>query len=619
MRGQPEGRRQSHESQPYHVLGIGNPAPLVEPSGPTRETAGVRCWPTAALLALCACSAPDRPREEPVGAPVPEPQVQVAVRLPEGTRLRAQVVDGLPDDASWRAVGTWWREALAQTRRFSVAPSGAPAATTVVLTVDAEAQALTATLRRIDEERLLAVSRFGPGSETPGLLASLDHLAWSARRALGEAAARPMAVARATSADPRVVTAVEDAEGLVRTGAFGSAYDALKAARRRDGGAPFVLAPLAALDLLRGDARRARDVCREAVGYAARCSPTVQHRLARTLLLANAALEPEQAGDVDRELQRLATVARRERPHDDAPRYTEALAANFLADFERARPQLEELRRRLPEHGFVAYHLGWACLGTSDPRAAAEHLAEAASRLPLPWVVLPWAIALYESAQHDALRRLLERARRGAGASGLEHQVLRMMAAHALLRGERARARGLLLDDLRWLVQHPLELDRRAGDFADAGAVLVRLGSAPELRSLVAAVQKLPVEGATRDAAAFVGGLEQVRATGRRAVRLEESLGRDGDSPWSALLAAYAHEREGEVGAMQQALARAALLSSSPLTKALLARSLRAVGKAREADLLQRTLAREMQTLNLRGRCQHPLFGPELAFAVGLR
>ena len=70
---------------------------------------------------------------------------------------------------------------------------------------------------------------------------------------------------------------------------------------------------------------------------------------------------------------------------------------------------------------------------------------------------------------------------------------------------------------------------------------------------------------------------------------------------------------------MQAALARAARLSDSPMTKALLARSLRAVGKNQEADLLRDTLRREMLALHLRRPCEHPLFGPELAFAFLLR
>ncbi|MFN3240365.1 MAG: hypothetical protein ACE37K_02505 [Planctomycetota bacterium] len=582
----------------------------------------MRPLPLLALCALVACHSAPAEIPESALADVPEPTPPVALRLPAGTRVAATVSDGLPVDGPWRAVRTWWREAIGQTVAFSIAPKAYDGLAQLALTIDVDAKALTATLLRDGTETLLASAAYGEGLETPGLLAAIDQLAWAARRALGEAATRPLPVGRITSEDPRAVIAVEDADELIRTGGFSGAFAALRTARRHDGGAPFVLAPLAALELLRNDPTRARDISREALGYAARCSPTVQHRLARTLLLANAALEPRRAGRFDRELTTLAAVARRERPHDDEPRYTDALGHNFLADFATSRPLLEDLHRRLPERGFVAYHLGWACLGTDDAVAAAEHLREASLRLPTPWVLLPWAIALFESRRDDELGQVLDRARRDYGSGdrdSISHQVLRMQAAHALLTDQPERARELLLDDLRWLVKHPLALDARVGDFAEAGAVLVRLGSSDQLPNLVAAVQKLPVEAVTRDAAAFVGGMHQVLTTGVRAEGLEDALARDGDSAWSSLLAAYAHEREGEVGAMQNALARAALLSASPLTKALLARSLRAVGKAVEADRLHDTLKREMLTMHLRQPCQHPLFGPELAYAYLLR
>ena len=554
--------------------------------------------------------------------PGPPPQAAALQRLAPGTRLSLEVEGGTPEEPAWQALRTWWRAAFAQSNAFSVAPKPDPSLPRVVLTLSDDRSQLAAALVRRDARTQLGEAAIADSQRPGDLHAAIDQLAWSARTALGEDAARPLPVAQITSPDPRVVVAVSDAKELVRTGAFGSAYQTLRTARRRDGGAPFVLAPLAAAELLRGDATRARDISREAVNYPARCSPTDQHLLARTLLLANAALEPARTGSYDRELHRLATVAQRERPHDDEVLFTAALAHNFLAEFERARPLLEDLHRRLPERGFVSYHLGWACLGTDDAQAAALHLREASRRLPTPWLMLPWAIALFESEQDDQLEAVLEAARadygRG-GADALNHEVLRIQAAHALLRDDPKRARRLLVEDLRWLVAHPVELDLRAGDFAEAGAVLVRLGGAPELGALVAAVQKLPVEVTTRDAASFVGGLHQVQTTGVRARGLEGALSRDGDSAWGALLTAYAHEREGEVGAMQAELARAALLSSSPMTKALLARSLRAVGKAREGDRLSEALTREMLTLNLRGRCQHPLFGPELAYAYLLR
>jgi len=110
-----------------------------------------------------------------------------------------------------------------------------------------------------------------------------------------------------------------------------------------------------------------------------------------------------------------------------------------------------------------------------------------------------------------------------------------------------------------------------------------------------------------------------VQTTGLRATQLERALKRDGDDPWSSLLAAFLHERHGEVGDMQNQLAVAAQLSASPMTKSLLAKSLRAVGKMLEAERLHATLRREMVQIHLRSACQHPLFGPELAYAFVLQ
>ena len=573
--------------------------------------------PILTLACLTACQAT---RQQNALTDVPAPAVSVVARPEPGARLSARVSAGLPDEAAWRALGTWWREALSQTTRFSIAPKSDESLPTICLTVSTGTRTITASLYNADDETVIASVSYGRDSDTPGLLAAVDQLAWATRRALGEAAARPMPVESITSRDPEAVIAAADAAELIRTGGFNAAYEALRVARRRDGGAPYLLAPLASLELLRGDAKRARDISREALGYTARCSPTIQHRLARTLLLAKSALDPRQTAQNDRELKRLAQVARRERPHDDEPRYTAALAHNFLAEFTASRPLLEGLYRRLPERGFIAYHLGWACLGTDDPGAAADCLHEANRRLPTPWLLLPWCIALFEAQRHDELSALLRVAKRDFGASaGLRHQVIRMQAAQAILTRDLDAARALLLEDLQWLAQRPTELDQHAGDFAEEGAVLVRLGSDAALTALVAAVQQLPVEAATRDAAAFVGGMHQVQRTGRRARALEETLARDGDSAWGALLRGYAHERAGEVGAMQQQLARAALLSSSPLTKALLARSLREVGKQTEADLLNTALRREMLAIDLRAACEHPIFGPELAYAYSLQ
>ena len=132
---------------------------------------------------------------------------------------------------------------------------------------------------------------------------------------------------------------------------------------------------------------------------------------------------------------------------------------------------------------------------------------------------------------------------------------------------------------------------------------------------MLTALQQQRPSDAVADACAFLAGLCEVARTRTRVEAVEARLSRGGDSAWSALLAAFAHELRGEALAMQTELARAARLSDSPLTKALLARSLRAVGRTAEAEALQTALRRELTTIHLRRPLQHPLLGPELAFA----
>ena len=591
--------------------------PLVEPGHRARDTLAVRAL-SIAVAGLCAgCLAP------PPASPLPAPAVIQVRQWPAGQRFLATVAPGQPDDATARALPGWWRAALGQTVRFSLAePPGQAHLPRLRLQVARPAQALTASLQEGERVTVLAAQSYAPDSETPDLLAALDRLAWATRLALGEDALPPMPVAAITSRDPRVVATVLDAEQLLRTGGINLAADALFRSRPRDGAAPFLLAPLAELMLLRGDADDAERICREALGYAQRSSPTVQHRLARTLLLARAARSPQQAARYDADLRTLSLVAQRERPHDDEVLWTGAIADLFRAEFAAARPVLERLHERMPERALVAYHLGWACLGTGDYLAACDAFRHAALRLPKPNVLLPYGVALLEAGRHDDLARVLRATRAEYdpdGATALTHQLLRMQAAHAILQNQAERARRYLLDDLRWLLEHPLELDSRVGEFADEGAVLVRLGSAPELPALLASVQRLHPGTAVADACSFVGGLHEVETTGRRLPSVERRLSHDGDSAFAYLLRAYAHERRGEIGDMQNALARAARLSDSPLTKALLAKSLRAVGKLEPAERLHATLRRELRSVHLRQRCRHPLFGPELAYAYVLR
>jgi hypothetical protein len=577
-------------------------------------------FPTIALLALLgAC------QSAPKSLPKPTPQVPVVVQWPAGTTFVATVARGLPDVPQWRALPIWWRDALGQTVRF--APAHVRLLDTqplprIELAVALGLQQLTATLHQGSERKVLASTSFAPGSPTPNLLLAIDHLAWCTRLSLGEAATEPKPVQAITSRNAKVVAAVHDAVELMNAGGFASSHRALLVARQRDGGSPFVLDRLAYLELLRGDADTAERISREALTYDNRASATVQHRLARTLLMARSARKPSDAAGFDRQLATLAAVARRERPHDEEPVWSAALAHNFLGEFQAARPLLEKLRLRQPDNPFIPYHLGWACLGVDDAKSAAVHLADAAVRLPAPWVLLPRAIALYESGRHGDLESLLHSVRKEYGRDGrdsLTHQVLRMQAAHAILQNQPTRARQLLLEDLRWLQEHPAALSLRVGEFAETGALLARMGSSNDLPVLLGSVQRQHSGTAVADASAFVAGMHQVQTTGVRAEKIETALSRDGDSPWSAMLAAFAHERHGEVGDMQTQLARASRLSDSPMTKALLAKSLRAVGKMLEAERLHETMRRELVQLHLRRTCQHPLFGPELAYAFVLK
>ena len=557
--------------------------------------------------------------------PKPAPDIPVVVQWPEGMTFVATVRSGLPDMPRWRALPIWWREALGQTERYASADElllDSHSLPCVELEVNIEQSRLTATLRQDSEQVVLCIASFGPDSATPDLLLAVDHLAWCSRLALGEEATEPKPVAAITSRHPNVVTAVDDATKLLMSGGFASSHRVLRAARQRDGGSPYVLDRLSSLELLRGDAAAAERISREALLYENRMSPTVQHRLARTLLMSRSAGSPTQAANNDVQLATLAKVARRERPYDEEPIWSAALAHNFLGEFGLARPLLEKLRVRQPENPFIPYHLGWACLGMGDAEEAAGHLADAAVRLPVPWVLLPRAIALFESDRHEDLDELLGSVAQDHGRAGgdeLVHQVLRMQAAHAILQNQPGNARQLLLDDIRWLQQHPMALAQRVGELAESGALLARLGSSKELPVLLGTIQKQHAGTVVADACAFIGGMHQVQTTGVRAEKVERALSRDGDSPWSALLAAFAHERSGEVGDMQTTLARAARLSDSPMTKALLAKSLRAVGKMRDAERLHETMRRELLQLRLRQTCQHPVFGPELAYAYTVK
>ena len=570
--------------------------------------------PCLLLLAACQGAGAAAPGLAPPGVPL-------VVAWPEGARFTTALAREVPDELPWRAAAVWWREALRQTVRFQLDEADAPsapgrAAAVLELGIDPAAGTVLATLLDADGRHILAGDRFAAGQ----LPAAIDRLAWAARLALGEDALRPLPVAPGTSADPVVVLAAEDARALLRDGGVQSAARVLRDARARDGASPFVLDGTAALQLLRGELAAAERTALEALGYTDRLLPTTRHRLARTLLLTRASLLPEQATQRDQDLLQLGTVMQRERPHDPEAALSIGIAHNFLADFVAARAVLEPIERQLPNQAIVPYHLGWACLATGDPARAVVLFERAAVRLPPAWLLLPRAIAMHEAGQHEALLRLLQELRADPDGEGrdLQHELLAMLAAQALLRGDVAAARTHLQADLDWLASHPLLLPQRLGEFAERGAVLIRLGGGERLPSLLAAVQAQHASTPVADACAFLAGMLDVQRTGARALVHEQALARGGDSLFGALLVAYAHERRGEIADMQAALARAARLSSSPLTKALLARGLRSSGKIAEGDRLRATLRTEMRTFRMRQPCRHPLLGPELAYAYDL-
>ncbi|MBX3464082.1 MAG: hypothetical protein KF830_12990 [Planctomycetes bacterium] len=567
-----------------------------------------RCLPLLVLAVACATSGPDGPPGAWPAAPF------VVRRLPPGTALRTGVVDGLPDEPLWRAAAVWWQEAIRQTTAFELRDE-LPAHTllpTLLLAADLQQRTLTASWLGDDLPQVLAGASFADGD----LPAAIDRLAYTTRTALGERAAQPVAVGAGLSRRPDVVLALDDAARLARDGGIAAARRLLLDARRGDGASPAVLGALAAVEVLLGDAGAAERLCLEALGYTARLLPTIEHRLGRTLLLARASQRPDRAAARDRELLALGEAIVRERPYDLHGQLTLALAQTFTGDFAGARPRLERLRRAMPEDPIVAYHLGWACLGTGDGAAASAQFDAAADRLPLAWVAVPRAIARFTAGDDQGLTELLadlaDEARRGRGPL---HQVRRMQAAQALLAGRLDMARRHLLEDMHWLAQNPSAVEHRIGEFAEQGAVLVRLGGGAELQPILAVLQEQKPSAAIAEACAFLSGMVQVAETRSRATALEARLARGGDSAWSQLLAAFAHELRGETQDMLAALARAARLSDSALTKALLARGLRAAGRTEEAANLQAAVRRELTAVHLRQPPTHPLLGPELAFA----
>lgn len=568
------------------------------------------------LLALAASCAVQQPTADEVRVPA---DAACVVSLARGTTVRLVASEGAPSlRSTGEIVDGWFREALRQSDAldFAAGPVAGPSSAlpAVRLHFDASSGLCRAELARTDGTFLLAAVAVTPD----GLVAAIDELAIRVRIALGDPVdAPPRTVARLYSAVPEVVAACERALDAAAHGEFATAAATLQRARRLDGACTVLLDGMAAAAAMQGDATSALRLAQEALALPRRLGPVTTHRLLRTLLLARASLEPELASRYDEELATLGIVATRERPFDPEVRLTAGIAANFLARFADAREVLGPLEVRLPEHAGVAYHLGWAALGTGDGALAARAFANAARVLPARAVVVPRALAMWSAGDHEGLRRMLaEVADDPAVRSGTAwHEITRMRAAHELLRGENEAAVALVCADLKWLLDHPATLDQRAGEFADVAETLVRLGQGTRLRPYLLAILEHQANTLLADAATYGLGLAEAAGDRNRVPSTEDHLRRRGAAFWAESLRAFGCRQRGELGAENQALGSAATQSSSPLVKAALVQNLRAQGRPEDAAALHRAMQREFSVLHLRHKLEHPLLGPEFAYA----
>ncbi len=577
-----------------------------------------------ALIALLLCGA-CASSPTPGTAAVERPAVTVAQALPAGSVLRPDPAElTTAGRAPLLAIDGWLREALRQSRHFDLAagPDDVTALPErslwrVQIGCDPTARVLTATLLPPDAAAVPLGSASFAGQSLP---AAVDQLAFGVRLALGDPVAEPpLPVALAYSPDASAVTRTENGLRSLQEGRLRDALGELLAARRLDGGNPIALDALAALRALLGETADAEAIAREGLALEQRLTAPTQHRLARSLLLARATQQPAAAAVRDAELLALGRAGQRERPHDPQCRLTEACALSFQGDFAAALPLWRDVARRLPGSAVALYHLGWAELAAGRPAAAAEALLRCTGRLPRGATTLPLLLARYEQGDHDGLRRLFAELQADPdvadGTAGFELQ--RMRAAHAILTDRPDEATRLLLDSLEWLRRRPSLLAERAREVAATAEVLVRLGQAEATGLRLQALQDLRLPSAPlQDALAFGQGLVEVARTGRRALAAEQGLLRDGRlDAWGFALQAFGHRKAGELQAEHEALAQATRLDDGPLQKAALVRSLQAMGRDRDAGLLQAALRREMAVIHLRQRLQHPLLAPELALA----
>ncbi len=575
----------------------------------------------ALLLFLAACGT--SPSTE---TPIADRSTPVVTRAAPGTVvvLDPMTADGV-DELDTTAADGLLREAMRQSAQLDVA-SGVESTRTgrphrIAIHLDAPAAVLSATLRRdgAPPEPLCTVT-----SAWPGLADAFDRLAAGIRQALGDdpnAAGgddRTRSVAAIYSREARTLIATEAAIRASAEGRVRAALPLLRRARQGDPGCTFTLALLAETLLELGGADEytaARDTAREALGYEARLSPTTRHRLARTLILADARLrrgiEPAQ------KLAELAAAGARERPFDPHVKFTAALAGNLAGDFAATAPALRELSLRWPQSGPVVYHLALAELGLGRAAESLTAIESCRDRLPRWHVLVPRALALHGAQRDTELSRELEEvaAEPAVRNSILIHEVRRMQAAHALLTGRRDAAVSLLLEDIEWLRQRPTQIEGLALDLAEAGMVLAWLDQGAALAPHVEALQKLRLSPLGESVTTLLAGLVAAGADLPSAAAAQ-GLERSGAEVFARIVEAAAHRRRGELLAEVTALGRAALGTEDPLVIAGLARALRQSGRDAEARELLDELRTRLTRLDLRRLREQPLASPGRALAL---
>lgn len=563
-------------------------------------------------LGLGACGAPVK-----VGGTVVPRDTGVIRGQPRGAVVRLLPSEGAPTvGATGEVADGLLREAMRQSWWLDVAagPVAAPPSLGITLSVHFDGGAEAAEIRIDGDGTLLATAR----THGRPLCETIDELATRARLALGDPVPEaPVPLWRSYSADLDVVAGCEFALASLHEGRFGAAAERLATLRRNDGACAFLIDCAASAAAMLGKPDEARRLAQEALSLTQRLSPTTTHRLLRTLLLARAAKEPQLATRYDEELATLASVGARERPFDPEPMLTAAIASNFLAKFEEARVALEGITARMPSHPAAQYHLGWAALGSGRAKESVSAFEAAARSMPAASTVVPRAIALHEAGMHEQLVGFLQDvAADPAVRDGVAlHEILRMQASHALLRGDRDAAVTTAFLDLDWLAKRPATQQERAGEFAELAETLVRLGEGARLRPYLTAILDRETNTPLADAASFGLAMADCAAQRTRAQEAEDGLRRKSRGFWADALAAYGCRQQGQLAAENQALGAAAAQSSSPLVTAALAQNLRAQGRDEDADRLLAALRRELSRIHLRRKLQHPLLGPELAYA----